>query len=163
MKKKKQIIQELLDSLPWVVRERMKEKVAQIGRARPLNQAVVERLYYQAIGYTEAEISRRMKMEMTLTFDCDGDVAMRLADMVELQAERLKANEAKGDWRTLSAPQILDQIRTHVHEMEQAVVDYTSGKTGGPEGLKAIAKATADLSNYSFFMADLFQAFTHED
>ncbi len=64
-------------------------------------------------------------MELTVTLDCNEDVAHRLASLAELQAERIKANEGKGGWRNLAAPQLLDQLRGHVSELKQAVIDLT--------------------------------------
>lgn len=101
-------------------------------------------------------------MELTVNFEGNEDVALRLATLVELQAERIKANESKGGWAGLAAPQLFDQLRQHVHELEQAVNDLTSGKSANAVGLQAVAKGAADVANYAFIIADNQKAFEAE-
>lgn len=60
MKKPKMLIQEILDRMPWLMRQRAERQVAKYLMDRPSNLAEVERLYYLALGLNEDEVKRRM-------------------------------------------------------------------------------------------------------
>ena len=97
-------------------------------------------------------------MEVQVQIEGEAPVALKLAAMVELQSQRIQANAAKGGWALLTAAQCLDQVRSHTQELEQAIQDFSHNKVPPAEGLKAIAKASADVSNYAFFIADNLEA-----
>ena len=154
---------ELVADMLWSDRQKLREAQMKALRTRPALEGIAfKRLYFKAQGFSPEEIWRKIDMELTITLDCNEDVAMRLASLAELQAERIKANESKGGWRNLAAPQLIDQLRLHVHELESAVNDLTSGKAPNMVGLQAVAKAAADVNNYSFFIADNQDCFVHD-
>ena len=93
-------------------------------------------------------------MEITVTLDCQAEVAHRLAAFSEGMAEQIRAHEQKGSWGNLTSQHLMANVRSHAHELEQAQLDYTSGKMAGDIGRAAIRKATLDLANYCFFIAD---------
>ena len=92
-------------------------------------------------------------MEIKVQLEGEPRTTLKLAAMVELQSMRIENNTAKGGWAMLTAAQCVEQIKSHTHELEQAILDYYT-KNPGLDGLKAIAKVAADVSNYSFFIAD---------
>lgn len=66
--------------------------------------------------------------------------------------DRINVNKRKGPWEAmiLNGGQVLDQVRTHVTELEHAYKDRDFNKA---LGLDVLVKA-ADVANYAMFLAD---------
>lgn len=93
-------------------------------------------------------------MDVKVTIAGEARVALKVARVAEVMAERIEANTAKGGWAHLTPGQLLDQVRGHIHELDQAVTDMTTGKLAPEEAKPLIEKVMADCQNYLFFIAD---------